>query len=263
MHPIEYSEVKTGVIGAIIVWNIVTNCLLIAVLLKYTELREDRTALFVISLSLADLGIGLCLPTSAALCHLVRATHDTTPSKGKHHFDLVFWLYLATQPGLGGLVQDGIGTEASKVRTVDLKKSLLRNHCLYLDRQRRPSCIETCTCDYMEYELLYVQNRSKQHKCFSVVAFLVRSLVNCSANGSPVRHSANFPRRRPSSQSGLGSSAVDQRRRRRIRNGDSEGDSFGQKRPCHLLRRSGSFGAGFYAYGYTSHLVRSTSFSRV
>ena len=74
MHPIEYSEVKTGVIGTIIVWNIVTNCLLIAVLLKYTELREDRTALFVISLSLADLGIGLCLPTSAALCSNVTSS---------------------------------------------------------------------------------------------------------------------------------------------------------------------------------------------
>ena len=75
MDSIEHSDVKTGVISTIIVLNIIMNSLLIAVLVKYTELREDRTALFMISLSLADLGNGLtALPISAALCSRVTPT---------------------------------------------------------------------------------------------------------------------------------------------------------------------------------------------
>ena len=56
------------------------NYLLIAVLLKYAELREDRTALFKISFSLADAGIGLtALPISAVFCSRVtpRVQHLT------------------------------------------------------------------------------------------------------------------------------------------------------------------------------------------
>ena len=45
------------------------NSLLIAIVIRYAELREDRTALFMISLSLADLGSGvIALPISASLC---------------------------------------------------------------------------------------------------------------------------------------------------------------------------------------------------
>ena len=69
MDSIEYKDVKTGVIVTMIVLHITVNSLLISVLVKYAELREDRTALFMMSLSIADVGIGLtALPISAVFC---------------------------------------------------------------------------------------------------------------------------------------------------------------------------------------------------
>ena len=69
MDSVEYSYVKTGIISFIIVGNIVMNSLLIVVLTKNAELREDRTALFVLSLALGDLLTGLTsFPISAAVC---------------------------------------------------------------------------------------------------------------------------------------------------------------------------------------------------
>ena len=78
-----YIAVKTSVIVALIVLHITMNYLLIAVLVKYAELREDRTVLFKISLSLADavdLRSGLTvLPICAVFCSRVisRVQHLT------------------------------------------------------------------------------------------------------------------------------------------------------------------------------------------
>ena len=78
-----YSAVKTSVIVALIVLHITMNYLLIAVLVKYAELREDRTVLFKISLSLAD-AVDLrseltVLPIGAVFCSRVisRVQHLT------------------------------------------------------------------------------------------------------------------------------------------------------------------------------------------
>ena len=69
MDSVEYSYLKTGVISVIIVGNIAMNSLLIVVLTKNAELREDRTALFILSLALGDLFSGLTVfPISAAVC---------------------------------------------------------------------------------------------------------------------------------------------------------------------------------------------------
>ena len=69
MDSVEYSYLKTGVISVIIVGNVVMNSLLIVVLTKNAELREDRTALFILSLALGDLFTGLTVfPISAAVC---------------------------------------------------------------------------------------------------------------------------------------------------------------------------------------------------
>ena len=75
-----YGDVETSVIVIIIVLHITMNYLLIAVLEKYGELLEDRTALFKISLSLADAGIGFtALPISVVFCSRVttRVQHLT------------------------------------------------------------------------------------------------------------------------------------------------------------------------------------------
>ena len=65
----ELGDIKAIVISAVLITNIVVNSLTIAVLVRYPELREDRTALFMISLSVSDLAVGcLTMPISAAVC---------------------------------------------------------------------------------------------------------------------------------------------------------------------------------------------------
>ena len=49
--------------------NLLSNSLVISVLLRYPQLREDRTALFILSMSFSDLGSGLFnILLSAGLC---------------------------------------------------------------------------------------------------------------------------------------------------------------------------------------------------
>ena len=67
MDSVEINDVKTGIISTIVVLSIIMNCFLITVLVKYAELREDRSDLFMISLSLADLDYGLVFPIGAAV----------------------------------------------------------------------------------------------------------------------------------------------------------------------------------------------------
>jgi len=76
METSEYSDVKTTVISTVIVMNIITNSLVIAVIARYPQLREDRTTLFMFSLSVSDLAAGCTfMPMSAALCS--KATTDS------------------------------------------------------------------------------------------------------------------------------------------------------------------------------------------
>ena len=65
----EYSDVKVAVVCVIITLNVIMNSLVIAVIARYPQLREDRTTLFMFSLSMSDLAAGCTfMPTSAALC---------------------------------------------------------------------------------------------------------------------------------------------------------------------------------------------------
>ena len=69
MDVYEFRIVKTVIISAVIILNIVINSLAIAVIVIYPALREDRTTLFVFSLFVSDLALGCtALPISAALC---------------------------------------------------------------------------------------------------------------------------------------------------------------------------------------------------
>ena len=66
----EYSYIKTTVICVIIILNVIMNSLVIAVIARYPQLREDRTTLFMFSLSVSDLAAGCTFrPISAALCY--------------------------------------------------------------------------------------------------------------------------------------------------------------------------------------------------
>ena len=65
----DINVVKPVVISAVIIVNIILNTLVIAVIARYPQLREDRTALFVFSLTLSDLLMGCtAMPISATLC---------------------------------------------------------------------------------------------------------------------------------------------------------------------------------------------------
>ena len=69
MDAYEFSDVKPVIISAVIVLNIIMNCLVIAVIARYPALREDRTTLFICSLCVSDLAGGItAMPISAALC---------------------------------------------------------------------------------------------------------------------------------------------------------------------------------------------------
>ena len=69
VNPDEYSFIKTAVICEIIILNVIMNSLVIAVIARYPQLREDRTTIFMFSLSVSDLAAGCTvMPISAALC---------------------------------------------------------------------------------------------------------------------------------------------------------------------------------------------------
>ncbi|KAK2156130.1 hypothetical protein NP493_2001g00002 [Ridgeia piscesae] len=61
--------VKPIIISAVVVANVIFNSIVIAVISRYSQLREDRTTLFMFSLALSDLANGcVAMPISAALC---------------------------------------------------------------------------------------------------------------------------------------------------------------------------------------------------
>ena len=69
MNQTVFDDFKPVIISAVIVMNITLNGLLVAVIAKYPQLREDRTTLFIVSLTLSDLANGCTtMPISAAVC---------------------------------------------------------------------------------------------------------------------------------------------------------------------------------------------------
>ena len=65
----DFDTLKPIIISAVMITNIALNSIAIAVIAKYPQLREDRTTLFMLSLSLSDLACGCtAMPISAAVC---------------------------------------------------------------------------------------------------------------------------------------------------------------------------------------------------
>ena len=81
MNATDFDDMKPVIISAVVVMNVTLNVLVIAVLARYPQLREDRSALFVLCLTLSDLAIGCtAMPISAAVCsratpHVRHMTH--------------------------------------------------------------------------------------------------------------------------------------------------------------------------------------------
>ena len=66
---IEWNDIQVAVISVVILFNVVINVLVIVVIAKYPELREDGTTLLMFSLSVSDLAAGCTtMPISAVLC---------------------------------------------------------------------------------------------------------------------------------------------------------------------------------------------------
>lgn len=66
---VEYDDAKLAIVGAEVVLSLTVNTFVIAVLTRYSQLREDRTALFMLSISAADLATGcIVMPIGAAVC---------------------------------------------------------------------------------------------------------------------------------------------------------------------------------------------------
>ena len=64
-----FYDIKPILISAVIVVNILVNSVVIAVIVRHPQLMEDRTTLFMLSLTLSDLANGCtAMPISAALC---------------------------------------------------------------------------------------------------------------------------------------------------------------------------------------------------
>ena len=69
MDATEYDDFRPIVISVMIILNIILNVTAIVVIIRYPQLREDRTTLFMFSLTMSDLANGcLATPISAAQC---------------------------------------------------------------------------------------------------------------------------------------------------------------------------------------------------
>ena len=65
----DFDDIRPAIISAVIVLNITLNLTVVAVIIRYPILREDRTTLFMLSLTLSDLANGCtAMPISAAVC---------------------------------------------------------------------------------------------------------------------------------------------------------------------------------------------------
>ena len=70
MDPYYDAVAKTSFIGLVTAANVVVNTLVIIVIVKYPQLREDRSTLFIFSLTISDLANGItAMPMSAYLCY--------------------------------------------------------------------------------------------------------------------------------------------------------------------------------------------------
>ena len=81
MNVTDFSDGKPVIISAVMVMNIIANSIVIAVIAKYPQLREDRSTLFMFSLALSDLSNGCtAMPIGIALCS--RATPNVRNMTG-------------------------------------------------------------------------------------------------------------------------------------------------------------------------------------
>ena len=125
-----YPGVKVALICVKIILNVIMNSLVIVVIARYPQLREDRTSLFMFSLSVSDLAAWCTfMPISAALC----CRNSWTPSTCAILYDVVVWFQLYVQSVLADNLQNDRHPEAIQIRGTSYSQTLLRHHWADLD----------------------------------------------------------------------------------------------------------------------------------
>ena len=131
MDTSDFNDIKTLVICVVIVMNIVLNSLVIAVIARYRQLREDRTTLFVFSLTLSDLATGCtAMPISAALCS--RATpnvRDTINYLPKIHAVFSIWFGVNSMHSLCWVT---VCKMIAITKPLRYEQILTRNRCYFI-----------------------------------------------------------------------------------------------------------------------------------
>ena len=98
----DFDDIRPAIIIAVIVLSITLNVIVVAVVIRYPILREDRTTLFMLSLTLSDLANGCtAMPISAAVCS--RATPNVrrmVQHLPKFHVICSVWLTITSMHSL-------------------------------------------------------------------------------------------------------------------------------------------------------------------
>ena len=124
----DFNDVKPALIAAVITMNIALNSVVIVVIAKYPQLREDRTALFIFSLTLSDLGSGCtAMPISAAVCS--RATPQAR--ENTHYLPIMheFFINWFTTTSLYSLCCVSVCKMIAITRPFTYEQLLTRNRC--------------------------------------------------------------------------------------------------------------------------------------
>ncbi len=114
---------KTSFIGLVTAAVVVVNTLVIIVIVKYPQLRDDRSTLFIFSLTISDLANGItAMPMSAYLCY--NETVNGWFILKTHRFFIRVCDDWTAQPELGDLDEDGCHLASVPLRTVAVQKAM-------------------------------------------------------------------------------------------------------------------------------------------
>ena len=124
-------QFKTVVISAVIILNITINLIVIAVIVKHPQLREDRMTLFMLSLTISDLGTGCTsLPIIAAVCS------DATPNARNMTYYLpkimMVCYMLFNVSSIHSLCWVTVYTMIAITKPLRCEQILTRNRCCYM-----------------------------------------------------------------------------------------------------------------------------------
>ena len=123
-----FGDVKVVVITAQIIVCIVTNLLVIVVIARHEELRQDRTTMFVLSLSVSDLATGcLVMPINAAVCSKATpSVHTFSQYLPKIHLFLSCWFVFNSLHSLSWVA---VTKAVALLKPLRFEQLLTRNRC--------------------------------------------------------------------------------------------------------------------------------------